>query len=151
MAAEHTTIANAVATVISGVSGAPARVFVRDTDVVHPGESPCVIVTMGEAYTIRQYSGAGTATDQGDKLVGYQIGVSIYAENQVANSTLGTRQDFIRDCVHALSAKTLSGAPTVYGCQIERRAAWENRPFKAGVEKSVFAVTFFSAETRLGN
>lgn len=155
MSAVFTTIGAAVQDVIANVSGAPANVFLRDTDVVHPDELPCVVVTMGDAYTLRQYSGAGIDVgddkDQGDRLVAYQIGVSVYAENQAANQTLGTRQDFVEACVLALSPRALAGAPTVYGNRVERRPAWERRPFRQGVEKSVFLVTFLSAETRLGN
>ena len=151
MASIYQTIAESVRDVVANVSGAPARVVVRDTDIAHPEEFPIVVITMGEESVIREVSGAGSVTDQGDKLVAYPIGLSIYATNLGDNQTLGSRQQFVERCQQALNKKSLAGASTVYGTKLERRSAWEHRPLRDGVEKSVFGVIFFSAETKLGN
>lgn len=152
MTSQFPIIANAVQAVVAALDGAPSRVMVKDTDNVSPDECPCVVITMGDEVPVLEVSGAGTDTDQGDRCVGYQIGVSVYRENLAANqSHTGAQQNFVRMAQAALAKKTLSGAPTVYGARVERRHAWENRPFAQGFEKSVFMVTFFSSETRLGN
>jgi hypothetical protein len=151
MASTFETIASAVRTVVAAVSGAPATVEVRDTDVVHPEEMPIVVITMGDENPFRSVSGAGTSTDQGDEIVTYEIGVSIYKENQAANATVGDRQDFVEACQKVLHNNTLAGAPSVFKAEMVRRAAWEHRPFRDGVEKSVFGVVFYSSETKLGN
>ena len=151
MASIYQTIAESVRAVVAAVSGAPARVMVKDTDNVSPDEIPCVVITMGDEYVLREWSGAGTETDQGDKYVAYAIGISVYLTNLGANQTLGSRQQFVERCQQALNKKSLAGASTVKGSKLERRAAWEHQHFRTGVEKSVFGVVFFSAETKLGN
>jgi len=151
VASNFTTIAAAVRTVIAGLSGAPDTVLVKDDDSIHPGEAPAVIVTMGDEEESIAVSGAGTDTDQGDRLMAYQIGVTIYKGNLGTNEALGTNQDFVLACQQALNRKSLAGAPSVYGTKLVRRDAWERQALKDGVEVSRFGLIFYSAETRLGN
>lgn len=152
MASVFAACANALQTIVAGVAGAPSLVVVRDTDAFHAGEGSCVIITMGEEYEEKALSGAGTDTDQGDRLMAYQFGFSFYTGNLGLNQTgIETRQDFITACQQAMNKKNLAGVPTVYDTALVRRSAWEPESFKNGVEKSVWGLLVRSAETRLGN
>jgi hypothetical protein len=152
MASYHKAIADAARGVVAALSGAPDIVVVRDTDVAHSDEIPCVIVTMGDVDEALSVSGAGSSTDQGDVCEMYQVGFSIYRANLAANQAgLDTNPDFVLRAQQALNKTTLAGVSGVYGTRLVRRDSWENQPFAKGVEKSVFGVVFLHARTRLGN
>ncbi len=137
---------------IAALAGAPAVVVVRDTDVFHPGEGNCIIITLGDEYEEKALSGAGTDADQGDRLMVYPVGFSHYAENLGTNQTgLASRQDFITTCQKTLNRKSVTGVTEIYDTALERRRLWEPESFKQGVEKSVWMLLCRSAETRLGN
>ena len=147
-------IADAVATVITSISGAPATVEVRKDDAFRSRETlPLAIVTMGAARKILAVSGEGSSTNQGDVCYAYEIGVTIYRDNRADLSTnLDAQPDYVHRCKQALAKKTLAGAPTVYGSQIvDDPSAWEHQPFGDGHEVSRFGAIFLSAETRLGD
>ena len=152
MASYFKTIADAARTVAAAQSGAPALCEVRDTDVVHPRDVvPCLIVTMGGEQEIGAASGAGTSTDQGDRLMAYQLGFTEYRHRPGTNSTdLSLNQDFILLAQQALNKTTLTGATTVYGTKLVRRDAWEHQPFGQGWEVSRWGMIFWSSEPRLG-
>ncbi len=144
--------ANSFRDTIAALTGAPALVVVRDTDVFHPGEPNCIIITLGDEYEEKALSGAGTDTDQGDRLMVYPVGFSHYTVNLAENQTgLATRQDFITTCQKTLNRKSVTSVTSIYDTALERRRMWEPEFFKQGVEKSVWMLLCRSAETRLGN
>lgn len=156
MASYYKTIGDRALAVAAAVTGAPSLCEFRDTDVIHPREAdsltPCLIATLGEEEEVMAVSGAGTDTDQGDRLMAYPVAFTEYRRRPGTNSTdLSLNQDFILLVQQALNKKSLSGAPTVYGTKLVRRSAWEHQPFKDGWEVSRFGIIFYSAETRLGN
>lgn len=152
MASYHKAIADAAGAVVAALSGAPALVVVRDTDVAHPEEMPCVIVTMGDVDVVLEVTGAGSATDQGDVCEAYQIGFSFYRANLGANQTdIDAWPDLILRAQQALNKNSLAGAAGVYDTQLVRFDQWEPASFIKGVEKSVFGMLFFHSRTRLGN
>ncbi len=129
---------------------------VRKADEVHPREVTAafaaVIVTNGDSREVQAVSGAGSATDQGDVLKSYEIGVSIYGASHGNVSTdLDTHPAFVLRCKQALNKITLAGVPTVYGTKLVDNAEWEQNAFGAGGEVSRFGLIFLNAETRLGN
>lgn len=147
-------IANAVMSVISGLSGAPSFIQYREQDQIGSGDTrPCVIVTTDEEQLMPEVdvSGASSNTDLGDVGKIYPIGISIYSE-RLGDITTDpeTRQDFVITVQHALNKNSLAGVPTVWGTKLVRRDTWEHRAMKDGFEYSTFAILFYSAEPRLG-
>jgi hypothetical protein len=153
MPSTHKAIADAVVSVLEGVSGAPDTVEFRKTDALFGGETkPAVIVTLGEANEMMAVSGAGTATDQGDLIKEYWIKVSIY-RTCLADITndLALSPDYVHAAQQALNKTTLSGVSAVVGTKLVRHDAWEHQPFGEAHEKSEFHMIFLASETRLGN
>jgi len=152
MASYRKQIADALVTVISGITGAPSLVVYRDTDVVHPttDTTPCAIVTAGGADPVGPHvSGAGTTVDMGYVRRVYEYGVSIYRDNIGTNqSNLDVNATFIELCQKALDGVSLSGVASVDQVDIVRNGAWEDMPFKNGVEKSIFGILVYNSETR---
>lgn len=153
MASVFLAIGNAVRSVIAGLTGAPATIEVRKDDTLLGTDTPpIVVITLGDEDVQMYLSGAGTATDQGDVLKTYTVGVTIYRTCQaLLTNDMSDNQDFVLLCQQALNKKTLTGVPAVYGATIVRRTAWEHEPFGKGHEVSRFAVVFYASETRLGN
>lgn len=149
-------IANAVRTVIANLSNAPSLVEVRKADVLHPREMTvafcAVIITTGDEREIGAVSGAGSATDQGDVLKSYEIGISIYGANfGNLGSDMNQHPDFVLAVKQALNKTSLAGAPSVYGTKLIDNAQWERQTFQDSSEVSRFGLLFLNAETRLGN
>lgn len=147
-------IGTAAAAKVGSLAGAPSSVIYEMEDVLHPREvttAIMIVTNIGEdEYPLADASGAGDDFDQGDIGKAYQYVFSLYKPN-TGNMIPGTTQDFILACQQALLAKSLTGAPTVFGSKFIRRpSAWEAKPFGEGAEVSSFSVVFYSAERRLG-
>lgn len=145
-------IADAVVSVLSGLSGAPT-VQLRKTDALFGRDNPpMVIVTMGDERVTNELSGAGTPTDLGDVRKSYQIGITIYRDCRAdIDSNLTLNPDFILLAKQALNKNTLVGVSAVRDTKLVDHPEWENQPFGKSFEVSTFGVVFFAWETRLGN
>ena len=134
----------------------PSLVEWRKEDVLHPGEAPAVIVTVGgelppEGDGGFQLQGAGDpAEPDGYGYVGkrYLIGIAIYTESQGAVGT-GTDEHtaLVLKIKQAFDVPVLDGADSWWACRLRQNPEWEHR-FAAGAEISRFVIEAFSAEAR---
>ncbi len=145
------TIADAVVAVITPLAGTAYTVELRKDDSVTAREGkPVVIVTMGDFNEVGALSGAGTDADQGDTLITYQIGVSIYRTCLGdIDEDLTQSPDLIETVKHALNKKSLASASSVYDTKLVSHPEWERQAFGKGYEVSRFGVLFYSAEERI--
>lgn len=133
----------------------PPLVEFRKADVVHPGEAPCVIVTIGgelppEGDGGFQLQGAGTPEDYGTVGKRYLIGISIYTECINALSTgTGDHLNLVLRIKQAFDVPTLDGADSWWACKIHQNSDWESQ-FQNGAEVSRFVIEAFSEEPRNG-
>jgi hypothetical protein len=136
----------------------PDLIDFRKTDVLHPGEAPAVIVTIGGELPIEgdggfALQGAGDPNEpDGYGYVGkrYLIGVSIYTESH-GNISTGTDEhtNLVLKIKQAFDVPTLDGADSWWACKLHQHPEWEHQ-FANGAEISRFVIEAFSAEPRNG-
>lgn len=143
MAAQAKLIADAIVTIIQGVSGAPSLVEWRKTDVFFPNKpsgdpSTGVIVSGGpESWEGRVFEASVNKS--------YPWQISYY--KPVAPPVPGdnTNPQFWQDMITALSVTTLIGTK-VWDYEIATRSEWENQPFAQGIEVSRGGVLYRTNE-----
>jgi hypothetical protein len=130
----------------------PGLIEWRMADIVHPGEAPCVIITIGGELPAEQgfqLQGAGTPSDYGSVAKKYLIGVSIYTACLGDLSTdVGYHPALVLRIKQAFDVPGLEGADTVLWCTLHENAAWEKQEFIKGIQVSRFVLEFTSLEPR---
>jgi hypothetical protein len=138
-------IGSAVASVLSGLGGAPPIVEFRKADVLHPREGNNAAIV-----TVRRIGPDGRAFE-GTILKNYGVQVAVYRDCQGDVST-GTdiNPSFVQAAKQALDLASLSGVSAVWDVDLVEDDAWEPLEFKNGVEKSVFGLLVRTSEPQNG-
>jgi hypothetical protein len=129
----------------------PNLIEFRKDDVVHPGEVPCVIITLGgeRPDPALQLQGAGTPEDYGTCGKRYLVGVSVYGACVGDLSTdTGDHPGLVLRIKQAFDVPELDGADTWWGCDLIQSPEWERQEFANGVEVSRFVIDARSEEPR---
>ncbi len=141
MAAQAKLIADAIVTLIQGVSGTPSLVEWRKTDVFHPlrGDPATGVIVSGgpEAWAGRVF--------ETSVFKEYPFQISYYKPTTPDVPGDNTQPQFWQDMVTALSVTTLPGT-LVWDYEIATRSEWENQPFTQGTEVSRGGVLYRTNE-----
>lgn len=138
-------IADALVTILQGVSGAPSLVEYRKRDALHPNEAnTAVLVTAGyQRMTGRAFEGTVF------KDYGFQVSVYRDCLGDVS-SALDTNPSYVEKAKQAIDLPTLSGLTSlVRDVELVQDAAWENQ-FEHGTEASRFGVLVRTNEPQNG-
>lgn len=148
MASYAVPIANAIATAITGVSGAPT-VAVRKQDALHASEltsAYCIVSVEREAAESRAF--------EGSILKQYWLIVSLYRKLAPTVGDIGSNLDsnpaLVLSIKQACDLTALSGVSVVYDVDLVDAAEWEQQPFGVGVEVSRFGLVVRTSEPRNG-
>jgi hypothetical protein len=158
MPSYSSSIAEAVVTILSGMTPSGCPCVWRKTDAMESRDpTTIVIVTNGPESQTNRGSLGGVSTPQyaGSVQKGYTIGITVYGSNLADLAGDDVNPSFILQAKQALNTYPPFGVsayvPEVFDTDlIENNYEWENQPFKAGVEVSRFAVGFFTSEPRNG-
>ena len=150
MASQFKPIADAVATAVAAVTGAPTTV-VRKRDVVKPRDTlPICVVSYGADADAGWATCGDGATDKGTIGKAYSVVIAVYRSNLADVADSATNPDLIEAIKQALNVGTLSGVSTVWSTALETHDEWEAQPFGESAEVSRFVLHFGAAESRVG-
>jgi hypothetical protein len=139
-------IADAIVTVLGGVTGAPALVQHRKEDALQPREAnSAVIVTAGFRRPVGRAFGGTIFFDNGFQ-------VAIYQEFTGDLTTgIDTNPLYVQRAKQALDLDTLSGLATlVRDVDLVDDETWERQPFRNGGEVSRFGLLVRTNEPQNG-
>ncbi len=158
MAAYASDIAEAVVTLLSGLTPGACPIVWRKTDTLESRDSaPMVIVSnLPESQVSRGTLGKIETPEQmGCVFKGYTIGITVYGSNLADLAGDDVNPSFILQAKQTLNKAYPYGVstlvPEVWDTDlIDNNLEWENQPFSKGVQMSTFAVIFYTSEPRNG-
>ena len=145
MASQVKLIADAMVTLITGVTGVPSTIEWRKTDVVHPkredgtGDPDDMVIVTHQGLD----SGARTFGDC--VFYEYLWRVSVYGRTTGDVDGTDTRPTLAENIRKALSVETLSGT-SVFDYEVSPGVTWQASNFRDGQEVSWFEVLYRTSE-----
>lgn len=154
MASYAAAIAEAVTSVLAGLTPEACPIEWRRTDVIESRETvPRVIITNGPEMQVNRGALGDITTPLllGSVFKGYTVGITVYDSNDGELAGNDVNPSFILRAKQTLNTASLTGVPEVWDTDlVENNLEWENQPFRDGAQVSRFAVLFITSEPRNG-
>ena len=154
MASYANTIANAVVSIVQGITSPPAATYFRKFDTLTPTDkvsaaSTVCIVTLSQEEALLDQSFGNGSTDFGTVVRAYMIGITLYKlHNALIETNIDTLPQMALRIEQALNKPTLSGAPSVCDTTLVPFKQFDEKNFKDGYEVLRAFLVFSSAENR---